>query len=256
MPPALELLDVVRDRKTGRGPERQAGPVSLAVQQEELVSVLGPAGCGKTTLLKMVAGVIPVSGGEIRFDGSRGRPGSHKLGISLHTPSLLPWRTALQNTLLLAELLDLDREEAANRARRLLAWFGLSNLEGVLPHALPAGVAEVISVCRALVPAPSLLLLDEPFRTLDPLVLEGVLDGFQRLWMERKSAALLFTRNMSEAVLLSDRIVVLSAGPGRVLQTFPVDLPRPRRFDRAMSPAIAEYCIRIRTVFRAQGVLP
>jgi len=121
---------------------------------------------------------------------------------------------------------------------------------------LPLGMAQLVSVCRALVHRPALLLLDEPFRMLDTLALEQILDAFQRLWLETKTTALLCTGNIQEAVLLSDRIAVMSQGPGRILQEYLIDLPRPRRMDRATTPLIAEYCSRIRTLFRAQGVLP
>jgi NitT/TauT family transport system ATP-binding protein len=256
MPSALELRSVCYERVTGRERRRLVGPVSFEVGEAEFVSVLGPSACGKTTLLKLLAGILPPTSGEIRITDRGDGPGRRSLGISLESPALLPWRTTMRNILLQAELQNADLEEAANRARRLLAWFGMSGMEDRLPHEQPPGAARVISVCRALVQNPFLLLLDEPFRTLDPLVLETILDGFQRLWMERRSTAVVFTRNMSEAVLLSDRVIVLSAAPGRVLQTIAVDLPRPRRFDKSMSPAIAEYCSRIRTVFQAQGVLP
>ena len=162
----------------------------------------------------------------------------------------------MENVLLPAEMLSRDMEESKNRARRLLAWFGLSGFEGRHANDLPAGMANAVSVCRALVHNPSLLLMDEPFRTLDAFVHERILDGFQRLWAENKTTAILCTRDLHEAVLLSDRVIVLSAGPGRILEIISVDLPRPRRLDKAMTPRIADYCNRIRMVLRAQGTVP
>jgi NitT/TauT family transport system ATP-binding protein len=162
----------------------------------------------------------------------------------------------MENVLLPAEMLNLNMEESKNRARRLLAWFGLSRFEGRHGNTLPASMANAVSVCRALVHNPSLLLMDEPFRILDALVHEQTLDGFQRLWAENKTTAILCTCNLHEAVLLSDRVVVLSSGPGRILEIVRVDLPRPRRLDKAMTPRIADYCNRIRMVLRAQGTVP
>jgi NitT/TauT family transport system ATP-binding protein len=232
------------------------GPVSLEIKAGEFLSIVGPVGCGKTILLKMIAGILPVSGGAIRIVGAKLEPPSRDFGLVLQEPALLPWRTSMQNILLQAEMRSLNLEQSRNRARRLLAWFGLSRFEESKPHELLPGTSQAISICRALVHGPSLLLLDEPFRTLDPLSLEPMLDAFQRLWAETGTTALLFTRNLHEAVLLSDRVAVMSPRPGRISGIIPVDLPRPRRLDRAMTPQIAEYGSRIRTLFRAQGVLP
>jgi len=232
------------------------GPVSFEIQSGEFLAIVGPPGSGKTVLLKLLAGILQPSGGTILIEGKDYRPPVRDFGMVLDSPALLPWRTAMQNILLQAEIRGLRKEECRNRARRLLAWFGLSNLEDRRPHELPPGAAQGISVCRALVHAPSLLLMDQPFRTLESLILEKMLDAFQRLWAETKTTAILCTSNLQEAVLLGDRVAVLSPGPGRILQTISIELSRPRRMDRAMTPLIADYCNTIRTFFRAQGVLP
>ncbi len=242
----------------GVGQELQmlVGPIHLEIKGGEFLSIVGPAASGKTTLLKMIAGILKPTSGEIRICGVDTQPPSRDFGLVLEDPALLPWRSSMQNILLQAEMRGLGLEESKNRARRLLAWLGLSRFEESKPHELPPGTAGAISLCRALIHSPSLLLMDEPFRTLDPLALEHRMDGFQRLWAEIGNSAALFTRNMQEAILLADRVAVLSPRPGHILECITIDLPRPRRLDKATTPVIAEYCYRIRTLFRAQGVLP
>ena len=232
------------------------GPIHLDIRGGEFTSIVGPAASGKTTLLKMIAGILKPTAGEIRICGMNVRPPGRDFGLVLEDPALLPWRSSMQNILLLAEMRGLGLDESRNRARRLLAWLGLSRYEECKPHELPPGTAGTISLCRALIHGPSLLLMDEPFRALDPLALEQRMDGFQRLWAEVGNSAVLFTRNMQEAILLADRVAVMSPQPGRILECIAIDLPRPRRLDKATTPLIAEYCYRIRTLFRAQGVLP
>jgi len=243
-------------RLIGRENRTLVGPVSMEIKSDEFVSMIGPARCGKTTLLKMIAGILPVTDGEIHFAGSEVHPPCRHFGLVLQHPALLPWRTVTQNIMIHAKMCDLDPAESRNRARRLLAWLGLTQFEESWPKDLPTGTAHSIAVCRAMIHSPSLLLMDEPFRTLDPLALEQMLDGFQRLWAETGRTALLFTGNMQEAVLLSDRVAVMSPPPGRILECITIDLPRPRRLDKKMTPLIAEYCNRIRTLYRAQGILP
>jgi len=252
----IQILNLYHERITGQESQVVVGPVSLELRGGEFLSIVGPAGCGKTTLIKMVAGLVPATGGEIQIAGAEIHPPKRDFGIVLQQPALLPWRTTMKNILLQGEVRGLDLVESRNRARRLLAWFGLSRFEESKPHELPPGTAQAISLCRALVHNPALLLMDDPFRALDPLALEQTLDGFQRLWIETGTTALHCTCNLHAAVLLSDRVAVMSPRPGRILQTFSVDLPRPRRLDKAMTPQIAEYCNRVRTLFRAQGILP
>lgn len=254
--PEIQIHNALYARVAGRACEKIVGPVSLEVRTREFMSIVGPAGCGKTTLVKMIAGILPVTEGDIRVL----TPGTHRspndFGLVLEQPALLPWRTSMQNVLLQAELRGLDLDQSRTYARRLLAWFGLASSEGSRPYELPPGAAQAISICRALVHDPSLLLMDEPFRNLDALALEQLLDGFQRLWAETGTTTLLCTCNMHKAVLLSDRVAVMSPRPGRILEILSIDLPRPRRPDKATAPLIAEHCDRIRTLFRAQGVLP
>jgi NitT/TauT family transport system ATP-binding protein len=252
----IQVQEACHARNVGDGVRIFVGPVSLEIRAGEFVAIVAPPASGKTSLLRMIAGTLPVTSGEIRITGARIRPPEGDCGLVLQHPALLGWRTVMQNILLQAQLRGLDLVESQSHARRMLAWLGLSEYEEGWPEDLPPGFAPLVSVCRALVHRPSLLLLDEPFRLLDPLVQERILDGFQRLWLETKTTTVLCTGNIQEGVLLADRVAVMSRHPGKILQEFPIDLPRPRRMDRTMSPRIAEFCSRIRTLFQAQGVLP
>lgn len=243
------------DQMLPTGVQTVVGPLSLTLQGGEFLSVVGPSGCGKSALLKMIAGIRRVSGGVLRVSGTSSEPPCRDFGVALEEPALLPWRTSLENILLPAEIRGLDPVESANRARRLLAWFDMSRYENCWPDELPPGAACAVSICRALIHGPALLLLDDPFRAIDPLSSEQMLDRLQRLWAEAGCASLLCTGNLVEAVLLSDRVAVMSAAPGRILDIIPIDLPRPRRLDRTSSPLVADYCSRIRVLFRAQGIL-
>ncbi len=243
-------------RRVGRTSDVVVGPVSLELKGGEFLSVIGPAACGKTALVKMIAGILQISEGKVCISGAEIHPPCRDFGLVLKRPALLPWRTSMRNILLQAEMCGPDPGESRDRARRLLAWFGLSKFEHSLPHELPRGGAEAVAICRALVHNPALLVMDEPFGSLDPLAIELILDAFQRLRVESGTTTLLCTGNLQEAVLLGDRVAVMSPQPGRILQTFSVDLPRPRRMDKSMTPRIAEYCNRIRTSFRALGILP
>jgi NitT/TauT family transport system ATP-binding protein len=253
--PLVQIRDLCHFRQDAPKPEPVLGPISITVASGEFVSLLGPVSCGKTSLLKLIAGILPVVRGEITVSDAC-LPGQCGIGLVPERPALLPWRTSMDNILLQAEIDGLDMEESRRRARRLLAWFGLSSLEERRPHDLPPGAAPAVAICRAMAQNPALLLLDDPFRQLAPLMLETMLDGFQRLWMESCTTAILCTGNIQEAVLLSDRIAVLTASPGRILEVLAIDLPRPRRLDKAMTPQIVEYSNRIRTLFRSQGILP
>jgi len=257
---AAEIQIQIRELCQAHEPEGEArlkfGPVSFDITRGEFLSLVAPCPGGMAALLKTIAGVIPAAGGEIRVAGEKGRLHPGDVGLVLQRPGLLPWRSVLQNILLPAEMLGLDLPDNRNRARRLMAWFGLSGFDRCWPDDLPPGLDQSVSICRALVHSPPLLIMMEPFRMFDSLALEQILDSFQRLWMETGTTGLLGTTSIHEAVLLSDRVAVMSPPPERIIQIFSIDLPRPRRLDKAMTPAISEYCSRIRTVFRAQGVLP
>jgi NitT/TauT family transport system ATP-binding protein len=229
------------------------GPFTLEVKPQQFVALVGPPGCGKTTLLRMAAGVLLVSSGTIAYgwSDSQDRQG---LGVVFSKPGLLPWRTVLENVQLGAELRGIRTAVTSERARYLIASMGLAAVAGRRPHELSPGMAQRTALCRALLHSPRLLLMDDPFQELDPLSREQCRMDWQRLWVREPATVLFATSHIEEAVLLSDCVAVMSPNPGGRMETLAIDLPRPRRMDRATSPAIIEYGNRIRTVFHAMGM--
>jgi len=232
------------------------GCASLEIGEGEFFSFVGPSRCGKTRLLRMLAGLLPAAPGEILISGKRVTGPQTETGFVFSNPALLEWRTVLRNVLLQVEVRGLRPTEYEARARHLLAAFGLSGSEERRPFELTPCLQLCVSICRALVHEPPLLILDDAFRCVDPIAREQILMDLQLLWMSVRTTAVFVTQNIREAVQLSDRVALLSPHPAQVLHVFPIGLPRPRRMDKGTTPQIAEYSNRIRTLFRAQGVLP
>ncbi len=253
-PPEVIVSNAAVIVRTADGDTATRGPFNLSIRGGEFLALLGPAGSAKSTIVKMIAGLMPVSAGEVRIGSHRVESPQLNLGIVFETPLLMGWRTALENVLLQAEVRGLDRHSSVDQARRLLAMLGLSGCESLLPHMLSPGMAVRVAVCRALVHDPPILLMDDPFRDLDPLDREQIATDIQRLSLSPRTTVLLATRLPTEAVQLSDRVAVLSP-EGRVQQYFSIELPRPRRLDKAMTPVISECCSAIRTLLQAQGTL-
>jgi NitT/TauT family transport system ATP-binding protein len=251
----------IRLREVGKVYDAQGGgaveacaDVSLDIRQAEFVAVVGPSGCGKTTLLKMVAGLVPYSSGTITV-GARAvdRPQTD-VGIVFQESILLDWRNVLENVMLQVDIRRLDRARYEPVARQLLKATGLQGFEDKKPYELSGGMRQRVSICRALVHDPPLLLMDEPFGALDALTREQISMDIQRVWMDRRKTALHITHSIPEAVLLADRVVVMSPRPGRIVEIIDIDLPRPRRLDK-LPPRFNDYAGRIRDIFKAKGVL-
>ena len=251
----------IRLREVGKVYDAQGGgaveacaDVSLDIRQSEFVAVVGPSGCGKTTLLKMVAGLVPYSSGSITV-GARAvdRPQTD-VGIVFQESILLDWRNVLENVMLQVDIRRLDRARYEPVARQLLKATGLQGFEEKKPYELSGGMRQRVSICRALVHDPPLLLMDEPFGALDALTREQISMDIQRVWMDRRKTALHITHSIPEAVLLADRVVVMSPRPGRIVEILDIDLPRPRRLDK-LPPRFNDYAGRIRDIFKAKGVL-
>ena len=252
--PFIRLEAVGKVYQTKAGPVQACSEVSLDVRESEFVAILGPSGCGKTTIMKMVAGLVPHTAGSIAIGGRKVDRPQTDVGIVFQEPVLLDWRDVLDNVMLQIDIRLLDREAYEPAARELLRATGLQGFENRKPYELSGGMRQRVSICRALVHDPHLLLMDEPFGALDALTREQIAMDIQRLWMEKRKTAIHITHSISEAVLLADRVVVMSPRPGRIVDILDVDLPRPRRMDR-LPPHFADYTNRIRDVFKAQGVL-
>ena len=252
--PYIELRGVGKAYQTSGGPIDACVDVSLDIGESEFVAVVGPSGCGKTTILKMVAGLVPHSAGTITVAGRGVDRAQTDVGIVFQEPVLLDWRNVLDNVMLQADIRRLDRARYEPIARRLLEATGLRGFEDRKPYELSGGMRQRVSICRALVHDPPLLLMDEPFGALDALTREQISMDIQRLWMERRKTALHITHSIPEAVLLADRVVVMSPRPGRIVEIIAIELPRPRRLDK-LPPRFGEYTDRIRGIFKSSGVL-
>ena len=235
-PPALEARGVVRRF----GAMHALGPLDLAIAPGSFVSVLGPSGCGKSTLLRLAAGLDAPSEGEMRRGGEPLDGPSRRVGIVFQEHVLLPWLSVMDNVLLPAEVHGIPRAEARARAARLLALTGLSAFADARPQALSGGMKQRAAFCRALLPDPEMLLLDEPFGALDALTREELSLELSRLWGELGRSALLITHDIEEAILLGDRVIVMSDRPGRIRADIAVDLPRPRGVETAALPRFGE----------------
>jgi NitT/TauT family transport system ATP-binding protein len=252
--PYIHLDGVGKVYETTGGPVPACVDVSLDIGHSEFVAVVGPSGCGKTTILKMVAGLVPYSAGTITVAGRPVDRPQTDVGIVFQEPILLDWRNVLENVMLQADIRRLDRPRYEPVARHLLEATGLTGFEEKKPYELSGGMRQRVSICRALVHDPPLLLMDEPFGALDALTREQISMDIQRVWMETRKTALHITHSIPEAVLLADRVVVMSPRPGRIVEILEIDLPRPRRLDK-LPPRFGEYTDRIREIFKARGVL-
>ncbi len=226
-------LDQVGKQFVTRGGDTVAAlaDVSLTIQPNEFVCLVGPSGCGKSTLLRLVGGLLPPSAGTITIGGSAVTEPRADTGIVFQAPTLLPWASVLDNVLFPVDMMGKLNAAARQRARALLDLVGLAGFEGKYPRELSGGMQQRAGICRALVHDPDILLMDEPFGALDALTREELTMELLRIWREQPKTILFVTHSIPEAVLLADRVVVMSARPGRIAEIVEVALPRPRDFD-------------------------
>ena len=254
MPPYIRLENVAKVYDTEGGPVEACADVSLDIRESEFIAVVGPSGCGKTTILKMVAGLVPYSAGAITIGGKKVDRPQTNVGIVFQESILLDWRNVLGNVMLQIDIRGMDRKTYEAVAKHLLRATGLEGFEEKKPYELSGGMRQRVSICRALVHDPPLLLMDEPFGALDALTREQISMDIQRVWMEKRKTALHITHSIPEAVLLADRVVVMSPRPGRIVEVMEIDLPRPRRLDK-LPPRFNDYAGHIRDIFKSKGVL-
>jgi NitT/TauT family transport system ATP-binding protein len=237
------------------GPVQALAPVDLDVQDGDFVSIVGPSGCGKSTLMRLVSGLLPASEGQIRAGGAVVDGPVTALGIVFQQPVLLEWRTALENVLFQVEMRGQPARAYRERAMELLEQVGLADFAGAYPHQLSGGMRQRVAIARALVHDPGLLLMDEPFGALDALTREQMRVDLEALWMRRRMTVLFVTHSVDEAVLLADRVVVMSPRPGRVDRVIDVALPRARGLEARRHPAFLAHEEEITTIFLERGVL-
>jgi NitT/TauT family transport system ATP-binding protein len=224
----IEVRGVSKTYGTRAGAVQALTPVSFQIGAGEFVSLIGPSGCGKSTLLLMVAGLLPPTTGSIAINGTTLDKPLTDVGIVFQDHLLLDFRTALDNVMLHADIRGLPRKAIETRARELFAQLRLEAAMEKYPRQLSGGMRQRVSLIRTLVHDPSLLLLDEPFGALDALTRLQVRTDLEALWMRRRPTVLFITHSVEEAVYLSDRILIFSARPGRLVAEVAVDLPKPR----------------------------
>jgi NitT/TauT family transport system ATP-binding protein len=205
--------------------------VSLLVQENQFVSIVGPSGCGKSTLLRLIAGLTPTTAGEIRISGAVVAAPREETGMVFQQPTLMPWRNVIRNVTFPLQLMGRLDRNGQEEAMKLLRLVGLSGFENRFPHELSGGMQQRAAICRALVHDPVILLMDEPFGALDALTREEMSIELLRIWTERPKTIVFVTHSIPEAVLLSDRVVVLSPRPGRIVEVIDIPMPRPRTLD-------------------------
>jgi len=226
----------------GNGGLHALDDVSFELGSQEFVSVLGPSGSGKSTLLRVLAGLLQPTSGKVTF-GSGHNP---RVGLVFQQANLMPWRTALHNISLPLELDGISPQEARPRAQALLDQMGLHGFEDAWPRDLSGGMAQRVAIARSLIDDPDLMLLDEPFGSLDALTRERMGAELLDLWQARQKTMVMVTHSISEALLLSDRVLVLSPRPGHIILDMPVDLPRPRSEDVRYTPVFAALARRLK----------
>ena len=219
--------------------------IDLAVERGEFIAVVGPSGCGKTTFLRMVAGLEPVSSGTILLDGQKlSGPGGNR-GFVFQNDSLLPWRTVLANALIGPEVMGQVGAKERQRTLDLLKLVGLGGFEGYYPRQLSGGMRQRVNLARALAIDPEILLMDEPFASLDAQTREIMQTELMRIWEQGRKTVLFVTHQIDEAVFLSDRVLVFARRPGRLQESVEIKLPRPRQLAIKRNPEFVDYVDRI-----------
>ena len=227
------VLDDVSQVFDGRsGPVQALAGIDLEVAENEFVAVIGRSGCGKSTLLRLIAGLLPPTGGRIVVDGRPVTKPRRDVSFMFQRPALLPWRSVLANVMLPIEIFGLERGPYRERAHELLELVGLLGFEKRLPHELSGGMQQRVSLCRSLIQAPAVMLMDEPFSALDALTREELSEELQRIQLEQPRTSVLVTHSVEEAAMLADRVVVLSPRPGRIRKIVDVAIERPRELGR------------------------
>jgi NitT/TauT family transport system ATP-binding protein len=243
----IELEDVSRSFRSRDGDEVLAlKDVSLSIGRNELVTLVGPSGCGKSTLLRIVAGLILPTRGVAKIDRAPVVAPRDETAMVFQSPTLLPWATVLDNVLFPLRMMGRMAPESRARARDLIRLVGLEGFADKSPRELSGGMQQRVAICRALIHDPQVLLMDEPFGALDALTREEMALELLRIWERQPKTIVFVTHSIPEAVLLADRVVVMSARPGRIAEVIEVPLGRPRSFELEAHPVFQRCTHRIR----------
>lgn len=239
--PALEVLSAEKTYPNGT---QALMPVNLRIEEGEFVTLLGPSGCGKSTLLKMVAGLLDATDGRLllwRKPIEQLEQSGRKMAFVFQSPTLMPWASVQTNVRLPLDLAGMDRKQADERVLEALALVGLAKFANALPRALSGGMQMRVSIARSLVVQPDMLLMDEPFGALDEITRHKLDSDLLDLWKRKKLTVIFVTHSIHEAVFLSNRVVMMAARPGRVVQEFKIDEPYPRTADFMVTPQFSMY---------------
>jgi NitT/TauT family transport system ATP-binding protein len=244
--PEIQLAGVSKSYGEGRDAIKAVDQIDLEIGHNQFISLLGPSGCGKSTLMLMIAGLVVPSGGVISIKGREIDGPLRTNGIVFQNPVLLPWRIVLDNVLLPIELMGENVNKYRAHAYELLEIAGIADYANRLPHELSGGMRQRAGICRALIQHPTLLLMDEPFSALDAITRDEMNMELLRLWERDRKTVVFITHSISEAIFLSDRVVVISKRPARVVEDIVVPLPRPRAVEMQETPQFAQLRGRVR----------
>ncbi len=236
---------------TVEGPVHALDGVTFEAREAEFVSIIGPSGCGKSTLLKLIAGLMPPSSGTVKVNDIPVDGPNTNIGMVFQNAILMNWRTALENIMIQVEVRRLDKKRYVEIARELINLVGLSGFENKYPYQLSGGMAQRVSLCRALIHDPPLLLMDEPFAALDALTREKMNLELQRIWLERKKTVIFITHNIQEAVFLSDRVLLMSPRPGNIVKDISIGFPRPRKLSTIQLPEFSDVTGELRVLMHS-----
>jgi len=244
--PVIEVSKLGKDFSAGRARVRALADVSFSVEEGQFVTLVGPSGCGKSTLLQILAGLIVATSGEVRIEGERiCAPMPDKIGMVFQDPTLLPWKTALANVEFPLDLRGIDRTTRRKRCSALLELVGLREFADHYPHELSGGMRQRVAIARGLAQDPRLILMDEPFAALDEQTRTRMGHDLLDIWAKTGKTVFFITHSLTEAIYLSDVVLVMSPRPGQVIDTIAIDFPRPREVDIIGSEAFGRIRNRI-----------
>jgi NitT/TauT family transport system ATP-binding protein len=243
----LEFASVTKRYQTRRSSTLALSDINLKVEREEFIALVGQSGCGKTTLLRILAGLIQPTEGEVRIDGTSVWQGAKrddralaKLGLVFQDANLFPWYSVIDNIALPLRLRGMDKKERRTRANEMAELVGLSGFERAYPRELSGGMRQRVAIARALSYNPEILLMDEPFGALDAMTRDKMNLELQRISLATKATVVFVTHSITEAVFLADRVVLLSARPGQIKSVTTIGIPRPRTLDAQTDPGFQE----------------
>jgi len=253
---ARGFIEVRQARKvytSGDKPVEALSDVSFDVAKGEFIAILGPSGCGKSTLLMMCGGLERATGGTIEIAGRPMTGPRPSIGIMFQDPTLLPWKTVLQNVMFPAHILGKPDAQYRDRARQLVDMVGLHGFENKRPHELSGGMRQRVAICRALLNDPDILLMDEPFSALDAITRDEMNEALLDIWRHYGKTALFVTHSIREAVLLADRVLVMTRRPATVVADIGVPFGRPRDISVSETPEFAKLCADLRGMIEHGG---